>query len=132
MFEKTQINPRTIAKHISYCPVPAWELMKADFDVEMKKEETSHILSYSVKSHIDDSYSNHFKMSTDGSVSENECASDWLVIPEFKTGEREREKKKKAKKKSFYIGQGISIFTAELAAFVMTLSRQHSSKHWTG
>ena len=103
MFEKTQINPRTIAKHISYCPVPAWELMKADFDVEMKKEETSHILSYSVKSHIDDSYSNHFKMSTDESVSENECASGWLVIPEFKTGEREREKKKEKRKKLLHL-----------------------------
>ena len=60
-------------------------------------------------------------MFTDGSVSEDECAGDWLVIPDFNT-----------EKKSFYMGKGISIFTAELAAFVMTLSHQHSPKHWTG
>ena len=62
---------------MSYSPIPALELMEAAFDsdyTEMKKEENLHILSYVIKYHIADNYSNHLKLFTDGSVSENEQA----------------------------------------------------------
>ena len=47
---------------MTYSPTPAWELMKANFDIEyteMKNEENPHILSYKntiVKSHLAGSY----------------------------------------------------------------------------
>ena len=69
-------------------PTPDWELMKTNFDTEyteMNKEENPHILSYIVKSHLTQNYSNHLKIYTDGSALENEQAGAEFVIPEFKT-----------------------------------------------
>ena len=91
--------------------------MKADFDIdytEMMKEEKPHVLAYLVKSHIADNCSNHLKMFTDGSVLENEQGGAGFLIPEFKTGGKKR--------RSFYLGKGMSIFTAELFALLMALS----------
>ena len=48
--------------------------MKADFDIsytKIKKEENSYTLSYLVKFHIGDKYSNNLKMVTDGSALQN-------------------------------------------------------------
>ena len=42
---KTQMNPRKVAKQMSYSQSPAWKLMKADFEIDYtdtKKEESSH------------------------------------------------------------------------------------------
>ena len=70
------MNPRKVAKQMSYSQTPAWELMKADHldtdYTEMKKEEHPHILLYLAKSHIADNYSDHLKMFTDGSLLEND------------------------------------------------------------
>ena len=49
-------------------------------------------------------------MYTDGSVLENEQAGAGFVIPEFKT------------EKGFYLGKGMSLFTAELVALLVTVS----------
>ena len=62
LFQKTPRNPRKVAKQMSFSPLPAWELMKADYDInytdtkkkKKKKRENPHILSYLVKSHIAD------------------------------------------------------------------------------
>ena len=68
-------------------PTPGWELMKADFDIEyteMKKEENPHTLSYMVKSHLADNYSNHLKIYTDNQTFSSggfgEIELDVLVI----------------------------------------------------
>ena len=106
------MNPRKAAKQKSYSPVSAWELMKADFDVDYtkrKKEENINILSYSVKSHFADNYLNHFHIFTHGSVLENEQAGAGFLIPEFKT------------EKGVYLGKGLSVLTAEFVAILMAL-----------
>ena len=63
-----------------------------------------------MKSHPADNYWNHLKIYTDGSVLENKQASSRFVIPEFKT------------EKGFYLGKGMSLFTAELVALLVTVS----------
>ena len=94
LFERTQMNPRKVAKQMTYSATPDWEVMKADFDIDytvMKKQENPHILSYLIKHHIADIYSNHLNIHTDGSVLQNEAADAFflffvvVVIPEFKT-----------------------------------------------
>ena len=81
----------------------------------MKKEENPHILSQRVKSHLSD-YSNHLKIYAYGSVLENEQADAGFVIPETKT------------EKSFYLGNGRSIFTAQLVALFMEKWKKKNQK----
>ena len=75
----------------------------------MKKDEQYHILSYSVKMHLENNYPNHLKVYTDGSLLDNQQSGSAFVIPSLKVS------------KTFYIGKNISIFSAELAAIVMAL-----------
>ena len=87
------MNPRKVAKQMSFSPLPAWELMKADYDInytdtkkkKKKKRENPHILSYLVKSHIADNYSNHLKILKDGSVLGNQQAGAGFDNRDFNT-----------------------------------------------
>ena len=102
------MNPRKAAKQKSYSPVSAWELVKADFDVDYskrKKEENINILSYSVKSHFADNCFNHFHIFTRGSVLKKRTSRCWVSY----------------KEKGFYLGKGLSVLTAELVAILMAL-----------
>ena len=83
LFERTQINSRKVAKQMTYSATPDWEVKKADFDIDytvMKKQENPHILSYLVKHHIADNYSNHLKIHIDGSVLQNEAADAFFLF----------------------------------------------------
>ena len=51
----------------------------------MNKNENPDILSYLVKFHTADNYSDHLKLFTEGSVIKNDQASTGIVLPEFKT-----------------------------------------------
>ena len=93
-------------------PIPSWELERPYFDfeyVDIKKLENPNLLSSIVKEHLYEKYSNHFQVFTDGSVLENDNAGSGFVIPAFNM------------EKSFFLGKGISIFSAELVALVMAL-----------
>ena len=62
-----------------------------------------------VKEHINNRYSNYLKIYTDGSVLENGDCGSAFVIPLLKV------------EKSFYIGKGFSVFTAEICAILSAL-----------
>ena len=106
------MNPRNVSKQMTYSPTPAWELVKAHFDIdytEMKKENP-YVLSYLVKSYIVDSYSKHLKFFTDVSILENDEARAWFSC----TGCLKL--KNNNKEKRFYVGKGIIRFTAKIIA----------------
>ena len=92
--------------------MPQWEYYNAEFDhnyTSYNKNEEVHLLVTEVKEHINNRYSNYLKIYTDGSVLENgECGSAF-VIPFLKV------------EKSFYIGKGFSVFTAEIFAILSAL-----------
>ena len=60
---------------------------------DLKKSESTNILTIEVREHLINNYQNHIKIFTDGSYLE--------VIPELKV------------QKSLYLGKGFSIFTFE-------------------
>ena len=96
----------------SFSPVPSWELQRARFDIrhtDLKKEDNINLLASQVKCHIEDLYSDHLKVFTDGSVIERQAGSAFL-IPALKI------------EKSFNIGLNKSVFTAELFAILMALN----------
>ena len=93
--------------------IPHWEHRKANFDTEyskLKKNENDNLLVNLVKEHLDTSYSSHLRIFTDGSVLDSSDSGAGFVIPHLKM------------KRSFYLGRGFSIFTAELYALIMALN----------
>ena len=95
---------------MSYIPIPPWELSKANIDdnyTELLKEENPHALASLTRSHITDKYSKHLNISTDGSVLANGEAGGGFVIPDLKI------------RKSYDVGFGYSIFSAERVALLM-------------
>ena len=94
-------------------PIPSWERNKAKFDIEytdLNKADQPHILSCSVKMHVQQKYPNHLKVYTDGSLLNNKEAGAAFVIPSLKVD------------KSYSVGTSRSIFTAELVAIIMALT----------
>ena len=75
----------------------------------MRKTDNINILSTLSKEHIQNSYSDHLKIYTDGSLLNNNDAGAAFMIPSLKV------------ERSFYIGKNRSIFTAELTAILMAL-----------
>jgi len=96
----------------SLLPIPPWELMKANFDIDYtdyKKNEETNILVNVVKMHMSEMYSNYLKIYTDGSVLESSECGSGFVIPDLMI------------KRSYHLGKGFTIFTAELYAILMAL-----------
>ena len=75
----------------------------------MIKSKNENILSTSVKEHLLNTYPDHLKVYTDGSLLNNKEAGSAFIIPSIKV------------EKTFYIGKYKSIFTAELIAILMAL-----------
>ena len=93
--------------------MPRWEHINAKFDTDytdLTKSESTDILAIHVREHLNNKYQNHIKIFTDGSVLDSFDSGAGFVIPELKV------------QKSFYFGEGFSIFTSELYAILMALS----------
>jgi ribonuclease HI len=92
--------------------MPQWEYLDADFDynyTSYNKSEEVHLLVNEVKERIEYKYCHYLKVYTDGSVLENGYCGSAYVIPSMKVH------------KSFHIGKGFSIYTAELFAILKSL-----------
>jgi ribonuclease HI len=110
MFSIDEINVAQV-QYVS--PVPTWELIKADFDIDyttIKKDTQPHVLAALAKSRLFDKYPQHLKIYTDGSVTDGNNAGSAFIIPALDA------------RQSFYLGKDKSIFTAELVAILMGLT----------
>ena len=75
---------------------------KSDTDyTDLKKSESTNILTIEVREYLINNYQNHIKIFTDGSVLDSLDSGAGFVIPELKV------------QKSFYLGKGFSIITSE-------------------
>ena len=94
--------------------MPQWEHINAKFDTDytdLKKSESTNILTIQVREHVINNYQNHIKIFTDGSVLDSLDSWAGFVIPELKV------------QTSFYLGKFFfSIFTSELHAILMALN----------
>ena len=84
--------------------MPQWEHKNAKFDTDYtdsKKSENTNILVIEAREHLNNTYSNHIQMFTDGSVLDS-LSGVGFVIPDLEV------------QKSFYLRKGFSIFTSEL------------------
>ena len=77
---------------------------------DLKKIESTNILTAEVREHLINNYQNHIKIFTDGSVLDSLDNGAGFVIPELKI------------QKSFYLGKVFSIFTSELYSVLMALN----------
>jgi hypothetical protein len=75
----------------------------------LNKEENLFCLLLETKEHLQREYSSYLQIFTDGSVLETGHAGSGLIIPDLGIS------------KSYYIGENISIFTAELFAMSVSL-----------
>ena len=97
--------------------MPQWEHINAKFDTDytdLKKSESTNILTIEVREHLINNNQNHIKIFTDGSVLDSLDSGAGFVIPELKV------------QKTFYLGSFFvlffSIFTSELYAILMALN----------
>ena len=97
---------------MSFSTIPKWELYRANYDTDYTnfKKCDGPLLPAFVKSHIYDTYRNHLKVYTDGSVLDNRLSGSAFIIPSLKI------------EKSYHLGKNFSIFTAELVAIIMALN----------
>ena len=89
--------------------------INAKFDTDytdLKKSESTNILTIEVREHLINNYQNHIKIFTDSSILDALDNGAGFVIPDFKA------------QKSFYVGKFFffSIFTSELWAILMALN----------
>ncbi len=68
-----------------------------------------NVLASEARIHIESKYQNHLKIYTDGSVLDSGASGSGFVIPSL------------GLRKSYYLGAGFSIFTAECFAILMAL-----------
>ena len=78
--------------------------------IDLKKGESTSILTIEVREHLNNNYQNHIKIFTDGSILDSLDSGEGFDIPELKV------------QKSFNLGKGFSIFTSELYAILMALN----------
>ena len=90
--------------------MPQWEHINAKFNTDLKKSESTNILAIQVREHLNNKYQNHIKIFTDGSVLDSLDSRAGYVIPDLKV------------QKSFHLGKGFSIFTAELYPILVALN----------
>ena len=93
--------------------MPQWEHKNAKFDTDYtdsKKSENTNILVIEAREHLNNTYPNHIKIFTDGSVLDSLDSGAGFVIPDLKV------------QKYFYLKKGLSIFTSELYAILMALN----------
>ena len=92
--------------------MPQREHKNANFDTDYtdsKNSENTNILVMEAREHLNNTYPNHIKKNTDGSVMDSLDSGAGFVIPDFKV------------QMPFYLGKGFSIITSELYEILMTL-----------
>ena len=112
LLESSKINTQNIHVNPSHTPIPLWEIPKPFFDInyiEMKKDVNINTTASIAKEHMHEKYQNHLKIFTDGSLLDNNNVGAGFVIPGLKI------------ERSYYLGNNLSIFTAELAGIMMAL-----------
>ena len=80
--------------------MPQWEHINAKFDTDytdLKKSESTNILTTEVREHLIKKYQNHIKIFTDVSVLDSLDSGAGFVIPELKV------------QKFFYLGKFFSL-----------------------
>ena len=93
--------------------MPQWEHINAKFDTDytdLKKSESTNILTIEVREHLINNCKNHIKIFIDGSVLDSLDSGAGFVIPELKV------------QKSFYLWKDFSISTSELYAMLMAIN----------
>ena len=106
------IRLEEMSKRPPNIPIPPWEIPKPYFDTnytDMKKDENTNILTSVFKTHSYNKYRDHLQIFTDGSVLDNKNVGAAFVIPALRI------------EKFFFLGNNLSIFTAELTAVMTAL-----------
>ena len=80
----------------------------------MRKAEDSNLIATNARTLLNEKYLYHLKVYTDGSVLGTGKTGAGCVIPDLNM------------KRSFFLGKGFSIFTAELVAIIMALNTINS------
>ena len=87
LLKDTKIEKDNIAKIPVFSPIPNWEQTQAVFDTDytnLTKDDSPNILKASVQTHLENSYNNHLKIFTDGSVLESENTGAAFIIPSLR------------------------------------------------
>ena len=111
IFQEAVLNPSTVSKVLPSQTIPLWESNRATFDIPSfdSKQGNPLLVASQCRSHLEENYLNELRVFTDGSVLDNGHAGSGFVVPALQIN------------KSYYIGHGYSIFTAELIAILMAL-----------
>ena len=113
LINKCNIDIKSIPVLPTSPQMPQWKHINAKTDTaytDLKKSESTNILTTKVREHLINNYQNHIKIFADGSVLDSLDSGAGFVIPDVKV------------QTSFYLGKGFSIFTSELYAILMTLN----------
>ena len=111
LITESGIDLRDVSSKPLYSPLPTWEMLKANYDInyyEYKKDDNINLTVSSARIHMAEKYYNHLHIFSDGSVINN-IAGAGFTIPSLKV------------QKSIYIGKNVSIFTAELIGIIQAL-----------
>ena len=112
LISMSETNLANLPIRPSNIPIPPWEIPKPIFDIkytDVKKSENMNILTLDFKLHSDKMFKDHLQIFTDGSMLDNKDAGAAFVIPTLKI------------EKFFFLGNNLSIFTAELTAVMSAL-----------
>ena len=113
LINKCNIDIKSIPVLPTSPQMPQWKHINAKTDTaytDLKKSESTNILTTKVREHLINNYQNHIKIFADGSVLDSLDSGAGFVIPELKV------------QKSFYLGKCFAIFTSELYAVLMALN----------
>ena len=64
--------------------MPQWEHINAKFDTDLKKSESTNILTTEVREQLINNYQNHIKIFTDGSILDSLDSGAGFVVPDLK------------------------------------------------
>ena len=112
VFENCYIDPSKITHNVSDIPIPNWSFEKANFNIDYsqyKKGKDPLLLTTDARMELVKYQNNSLLIYTDGSVI-NDNTGAGFIIPDFKMT------------KSFHLGKGYSVYTAELLAILMALN----------
>ena len=86
LFTESGLNLKDLAPSAPFPPVPRWQLLKANFDIDYldyKKDDNINITMSMAKLHMYDKYNNHLQFFSDGSLIET-VAGAGFTIPSLK------------------------------------------------
>jgi len=115
ILKTNNIEPAKIAKQITFPPFPPWIYEKANIDIinlDVSKAKNPSFVEMETRIYIKEKYYiPALEIFTDGSVLDDGNAGSGFVIPSLDI------------KESYFLGNGYSIFTAELIAILKALQK---------